>query len=130
MSADILARTLYGEARGEPPMGKVAVASVILNRVAANSWYGGTVEEVCLKPFQFSTWNKNDPNLPKIKAVTESDPVFAECLFVAKYALAGLFEDPTNGATHYHASGVTPNWAEGKAPVIEIGRHAFYRGVK
>ena len=38
---DILARTIYGEARGESEIGKRAVASVILNRYKSGKWFAG-----------------------------------------------------------------------------------------
>ena len=43
---DTMARTIWGEARGEGTAGMVAVGNVILNRVAAGSWYGLSVSEV------------------------------------------------------------------------------------
>ena len=63
--AEVLARTLYGEARGEGLPGIEAVACVILNRVAfakarGRYWWGNTVSQVCLKPGQFSCWNAGD----------------------------------------------------------------------
>ena len=62
---DTLARTLFGEARGELYGGRVAVANVIINRAASQvTWWGNTVEEVCRKPKQFSCWDLkfNKPN--------------------------------------------------------------------
>ena len=62
---DILARTLWGEARGESLAGQIAVAWTIRNRVNdgnAKSWWGEGYVGVCQKPYQFSCWNKNDPN--------------------------------------------------------------------
>ena len=128
---DVLARTLYGEARGEPKAGKEAVACVILNRVAkAKSaggwWWGDDVTSVCRKPWQFSCWNEADPNRAKLEAVDASNRVFAACLKVARRALGGEIVDPTGGATHYHATGVRPPWARGRAPSAEIGRHVFF----
>jgi hypothetical protein len=55
---DTLARTIYGEARGENMLGKRAVAHVILNRVKANSWWGKTIAGVCRYKWQFSCWNR------------------------------------------------------------------------
>jgi len=130
-AVDALARTLWGEARGEPVRGIEAVAAVIVNRVRAAErrggfWWGGSVVAVCRKPYQFSCWNANDPNRPKLLAVTTADPVFATCLRVARRAVAGLLPDPTGGATHYHAVGLHPDWAAGHSPSAEIGRHVFY----
>lgn len=62
---DILARTLWGEARGEGLAGQIAVAWTIRNRVndgKAKSWWGEGYAGVCQAPYQFSCWNKNDPN--------------------------------------------------------------------
>lgn len=126
--ADVLARTVWGEARGEPRAGREAVAAVVVNRVAAGrrAW-GLSVAAACLAPRQFSCWNADDPNRPKLLAVGPADRAFAECLAVARLALAGRLPDPTGGATHYHAAGILPRWARGRAPSAAIGRHVFYR---
>ena len=51
---EIFAKTLYGEARGEGLKGIEAVACVIVNRLKKPCWWGHTIQEVCLKPAQFS----------------------------------------------------------------------------
>lgn len=132
LEVDILARTLWGEARGEGVAGMEAVASVILNRVRiarerGGFWWGGNVIQVCQKPYQFSCWNRSDPNFQKLQGVDGRDLYFATALRVARRALAGTLEDATDGATHYHAANIQPYWARGEAPVAVIGRHVFYR---
>lgn len=132
---DVLARTLYGEARGETVRGKEAVACVIVNRAKRGQsrggyWWGSTVEEVCLKPWQFSCWNDGDPNRAKIDAVQPGHRVFDTCQRIARRAVAGSLEDVTNGATHYHTADVTPPWSRGKAVCAEIGRHLFYNTIE
>lgn len=129
---DILARTLWGEARGETLAGKEAVACVILNRLKkaktkGRFWWGNSLEEICLKPYQFSCWNQNDVNYRRVIAVTDADPHFAICLRIARRAVNELLNDATNGADHYHADTITPSWSEGRAPTAIIGRHLFYR---
>lgn len=129
---DVLARTLWGEARGEGAHGMEAVASVIMNRVAlARSgecrWWGSTVTEVCLKQAQFSCWLAGDPNRSKLETVTDRDSVFAMCLRIARRAVRGQLQDRTSGATHYHADGTYPSWAKGHSPTVRIGHHWFYR---
>lgn len=140
---DVLARTLWGEARGEDRIGREMVANVVMNRVAiaqkhlertgAPYWWGSTPAEVCLKPWQFSCWNENDPNRPQVEAATEADPVFAECLEIARAAVAGELPDRTNGATHYANMpllvklGAAPNWATWSRLVAHHGRHSFFR---
>ena len=133
--ATILARTLYGEARGETVRGKEAVAAVILNRVHRAKqkngyWWGNTVTAVCRKPWQFSCWNSNDPNRVKIEAVAPTNKTFACCLRIARRAINGGLEDPTQGATHYHAKSANPAWARGRPPSAEIGNHLFYNNVE
>lgn len=132
--AEILARTLYGEARGEELAGIEAVASVILNRVAfarqrGRYWWGNDVKSVCLKPGQFSCWNANDPNRKKLLAINPRDPAYRLCKRIAKRAMAGDLRDQTDGATHYHTHAVDPWWARGHVPVAEIGNHLFYRDI-
>lgn len=132
---DILARTLWGEARGERKIGREAVASVVMNRVAVAAihggrfWWGSDPVTVCLKPWQFSCWNANDPNQLKLELVGAADRIFAQCLSIADAALAGRLEDRVSGATHYHVEGLSPPWAKGVTPVAKIGRHVFYKDV-
>ena len=129
---DILARTLWGEARGEGTAGMQAVAAVVLNRVKiarkkGGMWWGNDVISVCQKPWQFSCWNRADPNYRILSAIGPEDPYFRNALLVARAALAGRTPDPTGGATHYHAAGVSPDWARRQKPTAVIGRHVFYR---
>lgn len=50
---DYMARTMWGEARGEGATGMRAVGHVIMNRVKAGSWYGATPKDVVLKNGSF-----------------------------------------------------------------------------
>ena len=126
---DTLARTLWGEARGETKAGREAIASVILNRLKKPSRFGKSIEEVCLKPAQFSCWNDGDPNLPKLKKVDKSNPIFAECIAIAENAVQGLLADLVISADHYHTTGVSPAWSQGKMPCITIGNHLFFNNI-
>ena len=128
---DIATRTVWGEARGEDYDGKKAVAHVILNRSSGDlwgdgkpDWWGETVEQVCLKPRQFSCWNENDPNRAKMLALSNIDAYYQECEHAFLYAADE--EDFTDGATHYHVAGLHPKWAAGKSPQHEFGHHLFY----
>ncbi|MCB1562891.1 MAG: cell wall hydrolase [Alphaproteobacteria bacterium] len=132
LEVDILARTLWGEARGEGTEGMKAVACVVLNRVniakvKGSYWWGSDVIQVCQKPYQFSAWNRSDPNFRKLQSVDESDLYFATALRIARRAVIGALEDMTHGATHYHADSIAPYWAKGESPSAVIGRHVFYR---
>lgn len=136
---DILARTLYGEARGEGIEGMEAVACVIINRYNAKKWFTGyiyengqkvpSIAQTCLKKFQFSCWNKNDPNFPALKKITVDDKIFRECLLIAQKAIEGKLEDFTNGALFYHTRQIKPQWARKKTPCYEVKNHLFYNDV-
>jgi len=126
---DTLARTLWGEARGEGRAGMVAVAAVICNRAARPGWWGRSVAEVCLKPRQFSCWLADDPNRAGLERVGDGDAVFVQAQEIAAAALAGSLPDYTFGATHYHAVDAAPAWARGHTPCVVIGHHAFYNDI-
>ncbi len=132
LEIDVLARTIFGEARSEPHEGLEAVASVVLNRVKiaqkrGRYWWGNNIIGVCQKPYQFSCWNKNDPSYQKLINVTDDNIHFATALRIARRAVIDALPDVTKGATHYHADYVSPYWAKGETPVKVISRHIFYK---
>lgn len=133
---DVVARTVWGEARGEPAIGRAAVAWVICNRMFATDgagkprWYGkGSLAEIAKRPYQFSCWNAGDPNAAKIAALPATDPMLTECRKIAQDVLEGRTEDPTGFATHYRVIGWPAAWAQGRRPCAKIGRHEFFNGI-
>lgn len=133
--ADVLARTMWGEARGEPDPGMAAVAHVVLNRAAAQRWWGRAVIDVCKKPWQFSCWNAG-PSRQKLLEVSASNRQFAHATGLAAQLLAMQPQerariDPTAGATHYYARALTqpPAWARGRTPCARIGGHDFFKDI-
>lgn len=132
---DVLARTLYGEARGDRVRAKEAIAAVVMNRVRRSKerggyWWGGSVAEVCLRPWQFPCWNPGSPVRDRIEALDAGNATFRSCLRIARRAVRGALKDPTAGATHYHHAHANPHWARGRSPVAEIGGRAFYNDVE
>jgi spore germination cell wall hydrolase CwlJ-like protein len=124
---EVFAKTIFGEARGETHEGQVAVACCILNRFNSGKWFAGkTIAQTCQKPWQFSCWNKNDPNAQKIANL--SYPTYSKYFPVIEEALQA---DITNGATHYYAPAIVkePEWAKGKKPCFECGHHKFYKDI-
>lgn len=124
-----LARTIWGEARGEGQDGMTAVANVVMNRVKRPRYWGRNVDEVCLKPYQFSCWNQGDPNLRKLQKLNAPD--LLQPLSLARAAIALQLPDITGGATHYYARNIPkpPRWAENHRPCAIIGNHIFYNDI-
>lgn len=132
MTVDVFARTLWGEARSEGTEGMEAVASVILNRVKVadengSFWWGNNIIQVCQKPYQFSCWNRSDPNFKKLTDIDEKDLYFITATRIARRAMLGFVDDITKGATHYHTRDIMPFWAKNQTPTARIGAHLFYR---
>ena len=125
-----LARTIYGEARGEPPAGREAVGHVIMKRVKGDG-FPNTVSEVCRQPKQFSCWSEGDPNRRLIEPILPgANPVFDECLATAERVMSGAAADTTAGATHYCSKMIAqPAWAKDAILTTEIGTLKFYRNV-
>ncbi len=132
LEVDVLARTIWGEARGEGSAGMSGVAAVIMNRLRIAEhhedgyWWGNTIIQICQKPYQFSCWNVDDPNLSKLLAMDERDLYFTTAKRIARRYVYARGDDVTGGATHYHARGITPSWAVREKPVAVIGNHIFY----
>ena len=111
-------KNIYHEARGEGVEGMQAVALVTLNRAKQQD---KTVCEVVYQRKQFSWTNtakgRNKPITGNI------DTVHA----VASQAIAGVLNDFTAGATHYHTTKVKPVWRRALDKVVVINNHIFYR---
>ncbi|MBA4249034.1 MAG: hypothetical protein C0432_04395 [Candidatus Puniceispirillum sp.] len=143
----MMAKTIYGEARGEITknihflkklkdenalfihiQGLVAVGNIIYNRFKKQTWFGKTLSEVCVKPFQFSCWNANDPNRRKVENLKIDSDFFQLCLYVAEGVVNQKWDDITKGADHYHAVWLTPHprWAKPECITNVIGQHVFY----
>jgi spore germination cell wall hydrolase CwlJ-like protein len=134
LDIDVMARTLWGEARGEGLLGMEAVANVIMNRVALSNekggyWWGNSVTDVCQKPFQFSCWNTHDPNRAQMLILDPSDKIFAAALDIAADAVYGTLKDATGGATSYYANTMAkpPDWTNDMIQTCIIRHHTFYK---
>jgi N-acetylmuramoyl-L-alanine amidase len=135
---ETMARSIWGEARGESEEGQAAVAWVMRNRVRAarafiarqgraHPLFGdGTLAGACRAPRQFSAWNPGDANAAKLLRVGFDDAAFCRAFAVACRVWGGLIADPTDGATHYHRHDIEPVWAKGMKPTALIGAHMFY----
>ena len=109
----ILARLVSGEARGEPYIGQVAVAAVVLNRVRSDE-FPDTISGVIFQPGAFdAVWDGQFGLTP-----TDS------CIRAARDAINGW--DPTGGCVYYYnPSTATNEWIWTRQVQLTIGRHAF-----
>lgn len=109
----ILARLVSGEARGEPYVGQVAVAAVVLNRVKSPA-FPNTISGVIFQTGAFdAVWDGQfdmEPTENSIRA--------------ARDALNGW--DPTGGCLYYYnPSTATNSWIWTRQVQLTIGKHAF-----
>lgn len=129
-----LALNIYHEARDQPYIGQVAVAQVVMHRVRDARY----PDDVCDVVFQGPTYSWK-PDFPirnrcqfswycdgKSDKTPDKD-AWNNALTIAKGVYYNDLDDFVEGATHYHATYVLPEWAESKTPVIQIGEHIFYR---
>jgi spore germination cell wall hydrolase CwlJ-like protein len=128
---DLLGRMIWGEARGQPLKGMVAVANIPINRLKDHrKRFGSLLHTVILRPYAFSCFNRNDPNLTKL--VNNPGKPIGLCRNIARLALDGLLKDPTNGATHYFNPKVVSPFSTGSWNRVfmsfrgDIGNHQFY----
>jgi hypothetical protein len=124
---EILARTLQAEAGNQGLQGMLAAGSVIMNRVNLPG-YGNGLQDVILKPGQFSAWNKltgyaGGAQGQDMAAMTPSEQAYK----VAEMLLSGEYEDPTKGATHYYNPEISnPSWGrQAGGDWLKIGAHIF-----
>jgi spore germination cell wall hydrolase CwlJ-like protein len=124
-----LATAIYFEARGEPQLGQLAVAQVVLNRVK-NPAYPNTI---CGVVYQ----NKNMRHRCQFSFACDGirDRVTDEGSWTQALALArkvvgdetDMFLADVGTSTHYHAVYVRPRWARSMKKMDKIGRHIFYK---
>jgi len=110
---NLMANAVYGEARGEPYIGQVAVAAVILNRVKS-PLFPNTVSGVIFEPRAFTAvadgqiWLTPDETAKK----------------AVKDAVNGW--DPTGGCIYYfNPETATSAWIWSRPQVKRIGKHIF-----
>ena len=109
-----LAKTIYGEARGESIETMLAVGWVIRNRLQVKR-HGKNYRNVVLQPKQFSCWNKNDPNYKIIKGVIKGR-LWEVCIGVAIVVMQSVEKhNPVPNIRHYYDKSLDSNppyWAE------------------
>ena len=128
----LLALCVWRESRGELYTTKVAVAWSIRNRVTHPSWWGHDWASCILMPWQYSSFNRSDPNA--IKWPLNNDPAWSDCLDIAVKVFPDppTVDDPTRGATSYFDHSLDtnpPTWATdgSMSKTCDWGRLHFYK---
>lgn len=110
---NLLSRLIYGEARGEPYTGQVAVGAVVLNRVK-NSSFPNTIAGVIYQNGAFDVVSDGQINLVQNSTAKKA----------AQDALNGW--DPTYGAIYYfNPNTATNKWIWSRPVTVTIGKHRF-----
>jgi len=128
---DILARTLWGEARAESVRIKEAIAAVVLNRVClakqrfGKDWWGTTVVEACLASGQFPCWRLTPEYRASLMQVPDTDPDLAVCRRIAARAVRGALEPPHEVGALGGVLGALQ--LERRKPKARIGSFKFYQ---
>jgi spore germination cell wall hydrolase CwlJ-like protein len=132
VDAHWMALTMWGEARNGGESAMRAVGHVIDNRRRSGA-HGTYATETVSEAWQFSAWNRNDPNhsamlnIDKLRPGSVDHQMWLIARRVADEILAGASADPTGGALFYHTAAVSPRWSSGLAPIRVIGGHLFFR---
>ena len=110
---NLLARLIYGEARGEPYTGQVAVGAVVLNRVKSSS-FPNTISGVIYQSGAFDVVSDGQINLTPNTTAKNA----------AQDALNGW--DPSYGAIYYfNPATATNKWIWSRPMTVTIGNHRF-----
>ena len=128
-----LSRNIYFESLNQSVMGQMAVAHVTLNRVKLDR-YPDTIcgvitdsrkdknGEVRRNKCQFSWYCDGKDDTPKNMALWKDAQTVASVSIQIFYT----YGDVTGGATHYHASYVSPSWSKTMERVARVDDHIFY----
>ena len=130
---EIVARTIYGEARSDGEEGMTAVAWVIRNRYHLGplggfgiGWIG-----VCKQRNQFQCWSVPGKNQNAMLDADNTDSAFQTAVTVASAVMGGAVADPTGGALFYydHSIAEPASWVKaGYRQTVVIGPFTFLRG--
>lgn len=109
----LLARLIYGEARGESYVGQVAVGAVVMNRIKSAS-FPNTMSGVIYQSYAFTAVADGQINLTPNATAKKA----------AQDAMNGW--DPSYGALYYYnPATATSSWIFSRKTTVTIGNHVF-----
>lgn len=132
----IMALALYGESRDESTEGKLAVATVILNR---QRLFGLNIHDVILQKNQFSPFMSRDRQYQQMlklakywptKFETKKELMLYECLMISRGLITNTMiahqKIEKSGAAYFKAVYCRSSFHSGLIFVARIGNHQFY----
>ena len=110
---NLLAKLIYGEARGESYVGQVAVGAVVMNRIRSAS-FPNTMSGVIYQKYAFTAVSDGQINLTPNETAKKA----------ARDAMNGW--DPSYGALYYYNPKIaTSQWIFTRPTTVTIGNHVF-----
>lgn len=116
---ECLAGAIYFESKGEPLVGQLAVAEVIINR-SRSGRYPSTLCGVVKQPSQFSFVRGG-----RIPPIRKDNASWRKAVAIAHIAMNDLADSPVPTALSFHATRVSPGWNMKR--MARVGNHIFYR---
>ena len=120
---EVIASTIYHEARGEGVDGMNAVASVIYNRSNQPRWKKLGLAGVCLQKKQFSCHNKGFLSA-KPKTIVDKK-AYEYCKGLANKMINGSFKSTVGNANHYCTLKCNVYWKNQLKNTIIVKRQIF-----
>lgn len=115
-----LARLIWRAARYASVREREAVAAVVMNRWRHNCDARAPISDACIAVEGIS--GSHGPRRPET-----GDVDYDCCCRIARRAIAGVLDDPTNGSTSFHFVDACPSWSLGRTPSAWVGGRLFYR---
>lgn len=120
-----MAMNIYYEAGSEPFIGKIAVGAVTLNRLN-DKRFPKNIRDVVTEPQQFSWYNSKTASTPPSNSQRWKESYEAAKLLLTS-KLSNDIIKLLEGATHFHAINIKPDWVKHVRKVATIEGHVFYR---
>lgn len=116
-----IARAVYHESRGEPLLGQIAVAYVVINRMKSG-FFPAKACDVIYQKHQFTHLTPQTP-------IDDED-----AWYIAVYAAGLAYDrqvlDPTNGALCFYAPALVRHEPDFGERTIMIGGHSFHKCIE
>jgi len=135
----IMGLTIYAESRGEPREGRIAVGTVILQRVEHRDWDGKNITDVCLWPYQFSCYLPSDPKRATLLIIARDkdyhygkNAPLRQCVDIASGLINSTITEDSDLVSFHCCQYLTTaakedaDWWKSMKFIKKIGGHEFY----